>query len=466
MSVWILSIRHLVSLIRFKPFDISTAEGRSRERFRRVMLTALASAFAKGVAFLKTLLSVSLTVRYLGLERYGVWMTISSFVVVLQFADLGLGNGLLNALSEANGRDDRRMALEYVSSGFLMLSIIAVVLVIALAITYPYIPWQRFFNVSSVLAVAEAGPAMAVFIGCFVLSIPLGAVQRIRLGYQEGFVNSVLEAVGCLVGLVGILLVVTLKAGLPWLVLAVMGSMVLASLANGALVFGVERPWLRPNFDYVAPKAIQRMLKTGFLFFALQLVVAMAFASDSVVIAQILGATAVTLYAVPMKLFQMLDMGVQMLQNPLWPAYGEAVTRKDMRWVRKTLLNSLILSLLLSSVGSCILVMFGGRLVRVWAGPDIVVSFELLLGFGIWTVLKAAGNAIAVFLNGINALKFQVLVAILMGISALILKIVLTRVIGLSGAIWATVIAYSVCVAIPMGIYVPRLLRGKLLFEG
>ncbi len=97
-------------------FDVSTAEGRAKERQRRVALSALASALAKVISVSTALISVPLTLHYLGAERYGMWMTMSSLVAMLGFADLGIGNGLLTSVASAHGRDDRAKIKAYVSS--------------------------------------------------------------------------------------------------------------------------------------------------------------------------------------------------------------------------------------------------------------------------------------------------------------------------------------------------------------
>ncbi len=97
-------IRAMKHLLRLKPFDTSTEQGRSRERYRRAALTTFASVTAKAVTVLTALITVRLTVRYLGTERYGLWMTITSVVAMMAFADLGIGNGLLNCISEAHGK--------------------------------------------------------------------------------------------------------------------------------------------------------------------------------------------------------------------------------------------------------------------------------------------------------------------------------------------------------------------------
>ena len=60
-----------------------------------------------------------LTVHYLGAERYGVWLTISSLLTWMSMTDFGLaGNALVNVLAEASGREDREGAQHYAASAF------------------------------------------------------------------------------------------------------------------------------------------------------------------------------------------------------------------------------------------------------------------------------------------------------------------------------------------------------------
>ena len=61
----------------------------------------MTSILAKGFSLILMIVSVTATVSYLGPERFGVWMTISSFAVMLTFLDLGVGNALMNRVAEA-----------------------------------------------------------------------------------------------------------------------------------------------------------------------------------------------------------------------------------------------------------------------------------------------------------------------------------------------------------------------------
>ena len=69
--VW-MRASQILGLLRLEPFDCSTEAGRWKERHRRIALTALASFVARAVNVLTVLVSVPMTVHYLGEERYGL----------------------------------------------------------------------------------------------------------------------------------------------------------------------------------------------------------------------------------------------------------------------------------------------------------------------------------------------------------------------------------------------------------
>src|SRR5262249_37589933 len=156
-------------------------------RWRRALTTTVSTVVAKGLSVLTGLISVPITMKYLGAERYGVWMTVSSAVILLVFADLGLGNGVVNAGSPADGSDNRRRAHEVVSNAFFLLAGLAVGIAALFAALFPLVSWHVVFNVTSPAARLELPATVAVVFGCFVISLPLGLVQRVQIGYQEGY---------------------------------------------------------------------------------------------------------------------------------------------------------------------------------------------------------------------------------------------------------------------------------------
>lgn len=450
-----------LSVVRLSSFDVSTDEGRSRERYRRVALTGITGGAAKGVALFTSLIAVPLTLNYLGPERYGLWMTISAAVALLGFADLGMGNSLLNAVAKANGNDDQELARTSVSSGFFILSAVAALIIIVIGLFYRFIPWPSVFNTSSEYASREAGPTFIVFAICFALNIPLGVVQRVQMGYQEGFANNIWQIAGSLLGLGGLLIAVQLRAGLPWLVLAIMGAPLMATLLNWFVQFGVVRPWLFPKWQYFEWYTARKIVETGTVFFWLQLMIIITVAGDNLIIARSLGSSAVAGYAVVQKLFSVTTIFAVFI-IPLWPAFGEALTRNDFSWAKRTLDRALLISLGFSGFVVLILLVFGQTIVEVWIGPIVVPSVALLAGFALWTMLSSYIGVMSTFLNSSYFVRRQASIYSVAAISALVMKFVLVDLWQSAGVIWASVMGFGLFYVVPIWLLARRILHVKV----
>jgi len=456
--------RQWVSILRLREFDTSTPEGRSKERYRRAALSSLSQGASKALTILTMLISVPLTLHYLGTERYGLWMTISSVVLMMNFADLGMGLGLMNAVSEAHGRDDRQAAVTLVSSAFFMLAGMALFIITAFMVAYPYIPWSEVFNVKSGLAIREAGPATAAFLVCFAVNLPLGIVQRVQRGYQEGYLNSLWDSGGRVLALLALLLVIYIRGGLVWLVLALAGTPALGALGNGISLFCYRRPWLLPKWRLATTAGAGKIFRLGILFFVLQFAGALSYQSHNIILTQILGPAAVTQYAVPQRLFLLLPMILGFILEALWPACAEALSRQDISWVQKAFQRAVKLGVLLSLPITIIFIFWGPEIIRLWVGKAVSPSLLLLVGLGLWVIISAAYGPYAMLLNASNILRFQISCALIMNVVGLPLSIMLVYKIGIPGVVFGTIIAQILCVLVPSFFYTKRLflsLRAK-----
>jgi O-antigen/teichoic acid export membrane protein len=453
------SAGRLRKLFTLKPHDTATESGRSLERYRRATLTSAAAVAGRAVGLLATLISVPLTIHYLGTERYGIWMTISSIIALFGFADLGLGNGLLNAISVSHGRDDRDFARKCVSSAFFLLAGLAGSLAIVFVVCYPWIPWHRVFNVSPELGTQEAGPAMAVFFGCFLVGMPLGIVSRIQMGYQQGFVNAAWQAVGSLLTVLCLLGVIWLRGSLPVLVLALAGAPLLATALNSVALFSRNMPWLVPTWSEMSWGAARQIGRTGLMFLVLQVAVALQSSVDNLIVAQFIGPDAVAQLAVPARLFSVAGAAVMIALIPLWPAYTEAIARGEVAWAQRTVVRSTTLAASVSLAIAVPLILLGKPIVHAWAGASIQPSQSLLLGLGCWMVLSAVGSSISMFLNAANILAFQTGCAVAVGLVGTLLKTWIAGTYGSEGIIWTTNATYAVLALVPLLLSAPLVLR-------
>ncbi len=448
--------RSLKGLLRLTPFDTSTEQGRSRERYRRAALTTLSSVMSRAVTVSASLITVRLTVRYLGTERYGLWMTITSVVSMLVFADLGMGNGLVNAISEAHGKDDDEAAQRYMSSAFFILLAVATLLLTIFSLIYPFVSWPHVFNVYSSTAVRESGPAVFVFIVCFLMNLPLDVVQRLQAGYQEGFATNSWRAVGSIVGVVNVVAAMHFGYGLPMLILSVVGGQLEGVAGNWIHEFGWTHRRMYPRWAYYDSAAAKKIMSIGIWYFVGQASAVLLIPVDNIIIAQVMGPEAVTRFSIPMRIFILVTMISAMFAIPLWPAYGESLARGDIGWIRSTFRRSIVYNLAVFAPLSLMIAVLGKVLVRIWVGSAIPPPrYTLLLGMAVWAMCAVAVNAIGSFLSGINEVKFQAIVGVAVAVAGVALKLFMARIFGLSGVIWASTFAYAGGIAV-MAIYIPK----------
>jgi O-antigen/teichoic acid export membrane protein len=265
--------------------------------------------------------------------------------------------------------------------------------------------------------------------------------------------------VGSVAGFAGVLCGIWWHVSLPILVMAIAGAPVLATTLNTIHFFAFVRPDLRPVRTLVSRETVAQISQIGGLFFVLQVVVAIAYSADNFIVARLLGAVNVPEYSIPQRMFALIATVSSMFVAPLWPAYGEAISRGDIRWVRHTLRNSLLFVMAGSFMASFAMLLLSPLLLHWWVGGRIHPPFMLLLGLAVWTVLSCCGDAFAMFLNGSEIIRFQVMVAALFGIGCIIAKIFFVQHYGITGIPWATITTYILLTAFPLAIYLPRILK-------
>jgi O-antigen/teichoic acid export membrane protein len=337
------------------------------------------------------LVTVPLTVKYHGAERYGLWMAISSVMALMSFADLGLGNGLLNAVSRAKGRNDPQEAQVAVSSTFFILLGISVLLFLIFISVFPFISWQDVFNVKSSLAIQEAGPTMMVLTVTLLVNMPLGIIERIQSGYQEGYRFQVWLILGSILSLAGLLICIYFRGGLMWLVIAYSGGQLVATILNGFYLLYKKRKYLKPSFKYFNLKEGKILIRSGLIFFLLGLFALIANASDDIILTQTIGPSAVAGYEIVKKLF-LFSMFTQYIIQPLWPAFAEAIASGDIAWAKNTIKKALLLGIISAGIISLPILIFGKQIIMIWVSAQFIPSWSLLLGFYVFVLLGSYGG--------------------------------------------------------------------------
>ena len=166
-----------------------------------------------------------------------------------------------------------------------------------------------------------------------------------------------------------------------------------------------------------------------------------------------------TEYAVPYRAFTAVATLAVLPMLALWPAYTDAYARNDHNWLRRTFTRTLVA---MSAVGVALgafALAFARPILHAWVGNDTRLSTGLLWGFALWLPTYCAGNALAVYLNALDIVRFQVAAVGAMVVANVILSILLVRAWGISGAIYGSLISYAALVIVPSAWFLPRQLR-------
>ena len=395
---------------RLKALFTKASGSRGGERYRRAGITASSSFVTKALNILISFLSVPLTVHYLGSERYGVWLTISSLLTWMSMTDFGLaGNALVNVLAEASGREDREGARHYAASAFWALTGVGVFTGIIALTTFRFIPWREVFRVSAATSTHELQLACALTLAFLVVNFPLSMQNSIYSAYQDGFLANMWGIAGNGLALLALVVVSRSHGGLPQLVLALSGTRTAVSVANYFFLFR-RYHWLKPSPLAIRWHCIKRLFSLGGKYLVTQLASLGIYQSQPIIITQLLGPTKVVIFVVAYKIIALPMDLVYMATAPFISAFGEAKARHDWHWIRGAYRNATVASIAFGLPLLAIVSLFAKPIIRVWAGAAAVPSTRLVLGLAIYSLLGIGFMAAGQMLTGlehVNALALS-----------------------------------------------------------
>jgi O-antigen/teichoic acid export membrane protein len=431
-------------------------------RLARVLQGGVSGFVTRVLTVLVNLITLPLTLHYLGQIEYGVWVTISTSVLLLSALDFGIANTLTTFIAEASAKEDRQKARYLFTTALWVTVGVVVILAPLFFLAWRSVPWGGLFHLANPTYITHASQCAGVAILFFLLSLPLALGARVLGGYQQVHIANYFVVCGAVLSLAAIVFIILLHGTLVHLMLAYSGSNLLASLALNIWLF-FRWPWLRPSPRHIRRHTVRRLFGQGMLFFVLQLTVLVVFNSDNLVISHYLGAASVTPYSTAWRLTQYAAAMQAFIVPALWPAFTEAYRKRELAWViaqyqslqRKTLLV----------VGSAALLFaLGGKLfIRIWAGPSAVPSQRLIWIMAAFAFVMALTSTQALLLTATGRLRLETGVAVLAAISNLILSIWLVQRIGVDGVILATLFSFVVFMLVPQQWEVSRVLRGHYL---
>jgi O-antigen/teichoic acid export membrane protein len=147
------------------------------------------------------------------------------------------------------------------------------------------------------------------------------------------------------------------------------------------------------------------------------------------------------------------------LFNYLWVAYADAIARRDIGWVARTLKRNLSFSLGFTLAAVVPLTFIARPFIQLWTRDAVVPPLDLVSWMAAWSMISAFCTPIACLLAAADHMKAQLAYSAVSAAVNIVLSIVLIKSWGVTGVIAGTVISYIIFICFPAAIDALLLLR-------
>lgn len=412
---------------------------RSLETKRNIIFSFIIKVFSIAIS----IVLVPLTINYVNPSRYGIWLTLSSIVGWLTFFDIGFGNGLRNKFAEALAEKKDELARIYVSTTYVILSIIIGFVVLLFFVVNPFINWASVLNSPPEMAKELSVLAIIVFV-FFCLRFIFQLLGTVLTASQHPAKTSLLELIGSFLSLAIIyILTKTTSGNLVYLGAVLSFTPVFVMIISSFWFYSRGFKKYAPSFKYVHFKYARNLMSLGLKFFIIQICALILFDTNNFIIIHLFGAADVTTYNVSFKLFSVVTMVFTIIVTPLWSAFTDAYAKNDFEWIRTTISTMKKIWLVLS-VFSIILLVFSPWIFKLWLGNKVTVPFSLSATMAGYVIVYTWQTFHVFFLNGIGKIQLQLYLVIFSSLINIPLAIFLGRRFGLVGITLTSTMLFAV----------------------
>jgi len=442
------------------PVQRRQASGMFGERFARTFRGAAAQALSRVIMMVLPLVTIPLTINYLGHERFGMWMAISSLSALFAVTEGGISNALITPVAQANALRDDGAIRRLLASAMALIVPVAVVIGCLALCAGGLVPWRSVLNLKSDLAVREAAPVFQILGAAVAISFVSSAGLKMRRGLHHIAAVATWETLGALLAVPALLAATVLKLGTPWLAAALLLTPQAVNLFGLAVFFARRRMYV-PSLRDVERAAVRRLMRSGAMFLTASLASAVVIGLDPMFIAKVGSAEDVSQFAVAQRLFGLPFVLANFWFYSQWPIHAEALHRGEIGWVRSSFLAALGGSAAMSAAIALTLVAGFGVITKLWIGTAMHPGALLLWSMAAYSILTVVTGACSMLIYALEARREQTVIMALTILCVVPLKIALLHLFLPAGAVLATVIVYLAVQVIPFAIIIPRRLRAR-----
>lgn len=419
------------------------------DRTIKAKYNILYSLLLKCGGILLSLIIIPLTLDSLTAYEYGVWLTLSSILVWVNYFDIGLGNGLRNKLAEALALNNLKLAKAYVATALFVLGFIVLGIIILFMIINHFIQWDKVLNIAD-NQISNIDSIVSIVFILFCISFFFKIIGNIYLALQLPAVNDLLNFLGSFLSFVIIYILTKTHSGdLFGIALAFSLSPVIVYAFSFPVTFHRYKE-LRPGWGDIKMEYARGLLGLGIQFFFLQIAVLVIFSTSNFLISQFFTSAEVTPYNIAFKYFNIVLMFFGILVSPFWTAITDAYIKKDFLWIKKSLVT------MISIWSGCVVLLAmmtlaSKQVYAIWLQDKVDISYSLSFAMAVYMAIATWNQIFTSLINGIGRIKLQLYLAIFEAIIFVPLAYKLSAMLGLKGIVYAmSFVLFISAIALPL----------------
>lgn len=435
----------------------------NNEKDKQVAKNMLGALMIKGGALFISLFTMPAYIRYFDNQVVlGLWFTILSVMSWILSFDFGIGNGLRNKLVEGIVRKDKKEIKEYISSAYMLIGGIVIV-VIFLGITLSgYIDWNKVFNISKNVI---SGKTMIFTIRCVftgvMLQFLLRLVSSILYALQKSALNNLLSLITSVLQLIFVLLapLYDIETNLQMLSLVYIACVNVPLIVATIIVFQTELKNCAPSIRFFDKSKSKSVLSLGGIFFWCQIMYMIITVTNEFFISQFSGPEFVVEYQIYNKLFTIIGSLFMLALTPMWSAITKALNEGDVSWISKVYkrLNHMTL---LAVCCELLMILVLQIVINVWLGESAIkVNYMFAIVFAVYGSLFIYQGVLSTIVCGMGKMKLQAICYTLGVISKFVIIYFGMRIFDS----WIVVIISNAIILLPYCILQPKYIKRDII---
>lgn len=397
------------------------------------------SAIIKGGGVMVGLLLVPLSIDFLSAERFGVWLTLSTFIMWFAHMDIGIGNGLRNKLVEAIANQNNNKARILISTAYATAFCIFAGVFLIFILLHNITDWSIILNAPRNLK-EELYILMPIVFGLFCLQFVLKLITNIFYAFQKAAIPGLLFLISNLLILITLLLlkkhensllIFGLLYGLAPLIVYFLASIIFFAKHKNHI--------FSPSLGYISLSHIKPLFGLGLSFFVIQISAAIMQTSSTFIIAHNYSPIEVTEYNVAYRYINTFYIIFTLIMLPFWSATTDAYSKNEINWIKqsKTTMNW-VSGAFLFAVGVSIII--SPWVYNIWIGNNVEIDLLITMGVALYVMSYIISEPTMQLINGIGKMKLQAWLSFIVVLINIPIALWLNSLVGLVGIILAPAI--------------------------